>query len=117
MSNELNLEVKLRLHRIDVPFCALFTIGLGAQTEALHVSAVFINDQWQVLAFIHRFECHWFASVDVQKPRTDRSGPCSDCLGTVAVPFFFLDTRGICLICLVLLRFALYFLILPSALC
>ena len=45
MSNELNLEVKLRLHRIDVPFCALFTIGLGAQTEALHVSAVFINDQ------------------------------------------------------------------------
>ena len=23
--------------------------------------------------------------------RTDRSGPCSDCLGTVAVSFFFLD--------------------------
>ena len=49
MSNELNLEVKLRLHRIDVPFCALFTIGLGAQTEALHVSAVFINDQCKYL--------------------------------------------------------------------
>ena len=49
MSNELNLEFKLCLHRIDVPFDALFTFGLGAKTEALHVSAVFINDQWQVL--------------------------------------------------------------------
>ena len=45
MSNELDLEVKLRLHRIDVLFDAFFTIGLSAQNEALHVSAVFINDQ------------------------------------------------------------------------
>ena len=67
MSNELDLKVKLCLHRHDVLHDALFTFDFGAQTEDLYAPAAFINDQSQVVASAQGFNFHWSAIVDVQK--------------------------------------------------
>ena len=49
VSNEFDRSVKLRLDRHDVIRNALFTVGLGTQTEALHTSAAFIDDRSKYL--------------------------------------------------------------------